>query len=440
MTLVRLRVPEVGCQPVAVLVPRAVGAVREELARGHLRRAGKLFDTADGDVAKRDLLRFLIQVVRPRVWVRRRMRPSLDTRAGTHHSRVVPPPHRVWLGSGRAPNTGVMNGPGPLGAFLQARRARLRPEDVGLRDLGPRRRVAGLRREELAQLAGVSVSYYARLEQGQSRGASAEVLDAIARALLLDDHEREHLDRLAGAARHAPRLRRPRPEKLADETRDLLRAVDGVPAIVLGRRTDVLAWNTLGHALLAGHLDFLGPDAPARRLNMSRMLFLDPHCQELYADWKRKARAVVGNLRIAVGLSTCLLADCALAAIETQADALAGVGPEVAEELTAVSAAASMARRLLSLPVEPEPTPAGAGPVPGPRLAPPPSAGRAARRAGAVRVCRCAPGPEGKHQPRHRALRSVPRDGVGYLLGVDLGEAGARLGRQPPRRPRTARW
>ncbi len=177
----------------------------------------------------------------------------------------------------------------------------MRPEDVGLRELGPRRRVAGLRREELAQLAGVSVSYYARLEQGLSRGASAEVLDAIARALLLDEHEREHLDRLAGAARHVPRVRRPRPEKLADETRDLLRAVDGVPAVVLGRRTDVLAWNTLGHALLAGHLDFLGPDDPARRPNMSRMLFLDPHCRELYADWKRKVRAVVGNLRIAVG-------------------------------------------------------------------------------------------------------------------------------------------
>ncbi|MEV5281491.1 helix-turn-helix transcriptional regulator [Streptomyces sp. NPDC051993] len=194
-----------------------------------------------------------------------------------------------------------MSAPGPLGAFLQARRARLRPEDVGLRDVGPRRRVAGLRREELAQLAGVSVSYYARLEQGLSRGASAEVLDAIARALLLDVHEREHLDRLAGAARHAPRPRRPRPEKLADETRDLLRAVEGVPAIVLGRRTDVLAWNALGHALLAGHLDPAGPDDQGRRPNMSRMLFLDPHCRELYANWTRKARAVVGNLRIAVG-------------------------------------------------------------------------------------------------------------------------------------------
>ncbi|GAA1253962.1 helix-turn-helix transcriptional regulator [Prauserella halophila] len=194
-----------------------------------------------------------------------------------------------------------MDGPGPLGDFLQARRALLRPEDVGLRDLGPRRRVAGLRREELAQLAGVSVSYYTRLEQGLSRGASAEVLDAIARALLLADHEREHLDRLADAARRMPRVRRPRPEKLADETRDLLRAVNGVPAMVLGRRTDVLAWNTLGHALLAGHLDFLSPDDPARRPNMSRMLFLDPHCRELYADWKRKVCAVVGNLRIAVG-------------------------------------------------------------------------------------------------------------------------------------------
>ncbi|MFG2718410.1 helix-turn-helix domain-containing protein [Streptomyces sp. NPDC048416] len=194
-----------------------------------------------------------------------------------------------------------MNGPGPLGTFLHVRRTRLRPEDVGLRDLGPRRRVAGLRREELAQLAGVSVSYYARLEQGLSRGASAEVLDAIGRALLLDDQEREHLGRLAHATRHTPRMRRPRPEKLSPETRDLLRAVEGVPALVLGRRTDVLAWNALGHALLAGHLDRLSPADAARRPNMTRMLFLDPHCRELYADWRRKARAVVGNLRVAVG-------------------------------------------------------------------------------------------------------------------------------------------
>ncbi|ONI66792.1 transcriptional regulator [Kribbella sp. ALI-6-A] len=194
-----------------------------------------------------------------------------------------------------------MDSAGPLGDFLRARRSQLRPEDVGLRDLGPRRRVEGLRREELAQLAGVSVSYYARLEQGQSRGASQEVLEAIARALRLDAAEREHLERLANASRRTPKARRRRPERVTAETLDLLRALDGIPALVLGRRTDVLAWNELGHALLAGHIDPDSPDDPARRPNTSRMIFLDPHCRELYTDWKRKARAVVGNLRIAVG-------------------------------------------------------------------------------------------------------------------------------------------
>lgn len=194
-----------------------------------------------------------------------------------------------------------MDGPGPLGEFLQARRAQTRPEDIGVQDFGARRRVQGLRRDEVAQLAGVSVSYYTRLEQGISRGASPEVLEAIAGALQLDTHEREHLDRLAGAARRAPRPRRPRPEKVSDETRDLMRALDGTPALVLGRRTDVLAWNHLGHALLAGHVDRTDVDDVANRPNMSRMVFLDRHKRELYADWRRKARAVVGNLRIAVG-------------------------------------------------------------------------------------------------------------------------------------------
>jgi hypothetical protein len=96
-------------------------------------------------------------------------------------------------------------------------------------------------------------------------------------------------------------VRRPRPETISADTRDLLRALDGVPALVLGRRSDVLAWNELGHALLAGHLDPASPDDPANRPNTSRMVFLDPHCRELYSDWRRKARAVVGNLRIAVG-------------------------------------------------------------------------------------------------------------------------------------------
>jgi transcriptional regulator with XRE-family HTH domain len=194
-----------------------------------------------------------------------------------------------------------MDVPGPLGEFLQARRARIRPEDIGVQDFGARRRVQGLRRDEVAHLAGVSVSYYTRLEQGISRGASPHVLEAIARALRLDTHEREHLERLAGAARRAPRPRRPRSEKVSDETRDLIRALDGVPTLVLGRRTDVLAWNDLGHALLAGHVDRAAVDDVANRPNMSRMMFLDGHNRELYTDWRRKARAVVGNLRITVG-------------------------------------------------------------------------------------------------------------------------------------------
>ncbi len=194
-----------------------------------------------------------------------------------------------------------MDSPGPLGEFLQARRAQLLPQDIGLPDVGTRRRVRGLRREEVAQLAGVSVSYYTRLEQGLSRRASPQVLEAVARALGLDANEWDHLQRLAGAAQRAPRARPPRPERVTGETRDLMRALDGVPALVLGRRTDVLAWNELGHSLLAGHIDPAAPEDPANRPNMSRMLFLDSHTRELYTDWKRKARAVVGNLRMVVG-------------------------------------------------------------------------------------------------------------------------------------------
>jgi transcriptional regulator with XRE-family HTH domain len=186
-----------------------------------------------------------------------------------------------------------------LSEFLRARRARLRPEDVGLPAMPGRRRVAGLRREELSQLAGVSVSYYTRLEQGQSVNASDGVLDALATALRLDEHERAHLRELA-SQRPRP-LRRPPVERIDALTRDLMRSVGNTPALVLGRRTDVLAWNPLAHALLAGHLDPTAPNRPADRPNLTRMLFLDPHTRDLYADWKRKARAVVGSLRQVAG-------------------------------------------------------------------------------------------------------------------------------------------
>ncbi|MFE9534619.1 helix-turn-helix transcriptional regulator [Streptomyces sp. NPDC006691] len=186
-----------------------------------------------------------------------------------------------------------------LSEFLRARRAQVRPSDVGLPELPGRRRVSGLRREELSQLAGVSVSYYTRLEQGQSVNASDGVLNALATALRLDEHERAHLRELASQPRRP--LRRPPAESADHLTRDLLRSVGGTPALILGRRSDVLAWNPPAHGLLAGHLSPTAPERPEDRPNLSRMLFLDPHTRELYVDWERKARAVVGSLRQVAG-------------------------------------------------------------------------------------------------------------------------------------------
>ncbi|MGS2645732.1 helix-turn-helix domain-containing protein [Streptosporangium sp. G12] len=190
---------------------------------------------------------------------------------------------------------------GHLADFLQARRGLLRPEDVGLRTYGERRRVPGLRREELAMLAGISAPYYTRLEQGQSRNASREVLDAIANALRLDEPERAHLHALAGAPRRGRPASRPRPERVTPATSALLAAFENTPAIVVGRRSDVLAWNRQGHGLFAGHLDPDGPGVPERRPNMARLVFLDAHTRDLYTDWPAKARAVVGNLRLTAG-------------------------------------------------------------------------------------------------------------------------------------------
>ena len=194
-----------------------------------------------------------------------------------------------------------MNGKAQLGEFLQTRRSQLRPEDLGVPTYGERRRVPGLRREELALLAGVSASYYTRLEQGQSLNASPEVLDAIARALRLDEAERLHLHNLARSTKGPGRGRRPAPERMTEATGQLLEAMAEVPAIVTGRRSDVLAWNRLGHALFAGHLDPRATDRPATRPNMARLVFLDAHTRDLYPDWPGKARAVVGNLRLVAG-------------------------------------------------------------------------------------------------------------------------------------------
>lgn len=187
----------------------------------------------------------------------------------------------------------------PLGDTLQAWRSRVTPGDVGLATYGDRRRVTGLRREELALLAGMSASYYTRLEQGQSRNASPEVLDAIARALRLDDAERAHLHVLANPRKDHPPAASV--ERADPALTDLLAALGDVPAIVLGRRSDVLAWNTTGHALLGFGTPRHAPSDPGTRPNMAELVFTDPHQRDLYVDWPSKARAVVGNLRLAAG-------------------------------------------------------------------------------------------------------------------------------------------
>ena len=177
-----------------------------------------------------------------------------------------------------------------LGEFLRARRALVTPDDVGLPDLG-RRRVAGLRREELALLAGVSVDYYVRLEQGRDTHPSEQVLDALARALCLDDDAVAHLHDLA---RPAPRRRRPRerPERVRPGVLRLLESWSAIPAFVLGRRMDVLAFNAL-----AGMLH----DGFATERNMVRLVFLDPAARDTFPDFDAVAQETVATLRAAAG-------------------------------------------------------------------------------------------------------------------------------------------
>lgn len=179
-----------------------------------------------------------------------------------------------------------------LGEFLRSRRARLRPEELGLRDCGGRRRVPGLRREELARLAGVSVDHYVRLEQGRTLHFSEEVLDAVARALRLDPVERSHLYRLARPWPEAAEGGKPAPCTVRPGLRRLLEQSE-VPSFVLGRNTDVVAWNPLAAALIT---DFGA--LPPRERNMARLVFLDEGMRGLYADWPGKAAAVAAYLRL----------------------------------------------------------------------------------------------------------------------------------------------
>lgn len=176
-----------------------------------------------------------------------------------------------------------------LGRFLRSRRARVHPEMVGF-DPGERRRVEGLRREELAQLANVSVDYLIRLEQGRVERPSPEIVDALARALLLDDAERRHLFRLAAATE--PTSPRGDGTEVRPGLERLVRTLAPAPAVLLSRRLDLLLWTPVAEALL-------GPFAAHR--NYARMIFTDPAQTELHADWEESARQTVALLRYATG-------------------------------------------------------------------------------------------------------------------------------------------
>jgi transcriptional regulator with XRE-family HTH domain len=181
--------------------------------------------------------------------------------------------------------------------FLRTRRARVTPEQAGLAPHRGVRRVPGLRREEVAQLAGVSVDYYIRLERGRTQSVSDAVLEAVARALQLDDTERAHLFDLAQPT--TTRSRRGRPLSPQRVRPVLYRALDSLatPAIVLGRRMDVLAANRLGYALFT---DF--QDRPHRERNFARYVFLDEAAHALYADyWDTAAGDCVATLHLYAG-------------------------------------------------------------------------------------------------------------------------------------------
>src|ERR1700716_2715675 len=177
-----------------------------------------------------------------------------------------------------------------IGEYLRARRELVRPEDVGVPDLASRR-VPGLRREEVALLAGVSSDYYVRLEQGRDQHPSPQVLDALARALQLDDDATAHLHRLA---RPPARRRRksPRPEKVPAGILELIESWSQTPAYVQGRYMDVLAANSLATALAPYYV---------KGDNLVRAAFLDSRIRDMYEDWDRVTEVTVAGLRALVG-------------------------------------------------------------------------------------------------------------------------------------------
>jgi transcriptional regulator with XRE-family HTH domain len=180
--------------------------------------------------------------------------------------------------------------------FLASRRAKVTPEQVGLPAGGGKRRVPGLRREEVAVLAGVSTDWYTRLEKGHINGVSADVLDAVARALQLDEAERAHLFNLARAARPDRTPRRRGQSRVRPSVQRILDSMVTTPAFVRNGRLDLLAINALGRALFSPAFE-----DPVRPANLARFNFLDPAARDFYPDWNNSANTTVALLRTEAG-------------------------------------------------------------------------------------------------------------------------------------------
>ncbi|MFJ3804352.1 helix-turn-helix domain-containing protein [Streptomyces sp. NPDC090088] len=178
-----------------------------------------------------------------------------------------------------------------LGEFLKARRAELEPVAVGLPESGQRRRTAGLRREHVAVLASITTYYYARLEQGRIQ-PSQSVLDILARVLRLDDDQRTYLYKLAAEHDCPPPRRRPR-IKVQPQLQRMLDDMAHTPAFVIGPRTEIVAWNAMGAALVA---DF--GKIPEQQRYYVRLLITDPTMRELYADWEDATRLAIAQMRM----------------------------------------------------------------------------------------------------------------------------------------------
>ncbi|MFJ1646336.1 helix-turn-helix transcriptional regulator [Streptomyces sp. NPDC088258] len=182
-------------------------------------------------------------------------------------------------------------------AFLASRRAKITPQRAGLPAYGGNRRVPGLRREEVALLAGVSIDYYIRLERGHIAGASEEVLDAVANALQLDDAERAHLYDLARAAAKRPRRTKRTRGPVPDSVLRVLESMADSPAFIRNGRLDILAANPLGRALYA---PLYTGNAP-HPVNIARFQFLDPRGRDFFPDWDESLNTTVALLRTEAG-------------------------------------------------------------------------------------------------------------------------------------------